>query len=135
MTELIGSVLSVIVGNHYRAHHKVTTHKLIAQAEHIFVVGDTEVCTNLVLLDIISTDDNQNLNAVAQLSQHAELRVGLEAWKHAGCMMIVEELASQLHIQFSIELSNAFLDVFRLNLKIFVVVETYFHIVYVLFIL
>ena len=42
-------------------------------------------------------------------------------------MVIVEELTAQFHIEFSVELGNALLNVLRLYLEIFLVVETYFH--------
>ena len=42
-------------------------------------------------------------------------------------MMIIKQLAAQLHIEFSVELCDALLDVFRLNLEVFLVVESYFH--------
>ena len=64
MTELIGSMLTRVVRNHNTAHHEVTSHKLIAQTQYILIIGDTEVCTNLVLLDIVCIDHNHNLNAV-----------------------------------------------------------------------
>jgi hypothetical protein len=41
--------------------------------------------------------------------------------------MVVEELAAQLHIELAVELGNALLDMLRLNLEIFLVVESYFH--------
>ena len=110
MTELISSMLSVVVGNHYRAYEEVATHELITQTKHILVVGDAQVSTYLVLLDILSADHNENLDAVAQLTKHAELGVGLETRQHARCMVIIEQLTTQLHIQFSVELGDALAD-------------------------
>ncbi len=112
VAELVGCMLAGIVSDDHRAHHEVAAHKLIAQAEHILVVGDAQVGAHLVLLDIIGTYHNQNLDAVAQLSQHAQLAVGLETRQHARCMMVVEELATQFKIEFSVELGYTLPDMF-----------------------
>ena len=83
MTELIGGMLTIVVGDHHGAHHEVTAHKLVAKSQYILVVSDAQVCTYLVLLDVFSTDHNHDLDAVAQLCQHPEFRVRFETWQHA----------------------------------------------------
>ena len=83
MTELVGSMLTVVVCNHYAAHHKAATHELSAKAQYILIVSDAEVGTYLVLLDVLSTYHDDNLDAVAQLGKHAELTVGLESWQNS----------------------------------------------------
>ncbi len=70
VAELIGSVLTIIVSDHHTAHHEVATHEFIAQAEHVLVVGDAEIGTNLVLLNIFRAHHNDNLYTVAKLCQH-----------------------------------------------------------------
>ena len=119
-------LLAVVVGDDHRAHHEVAAHELIAQAEHVLVVGDAQVGTHLVLLDVVGTDHDDNLYRVAQLCQHAQLGVGLEAWQHARGMVVVEELAAQFHIELAVELCNALADMLRLYLEILLVVESYF---------
>ena len=52
MTELIGSMLAVIVGNHYRTYHEVAIHEFITQTKHVLVVGNAQIGTNLILLNI-----------------------------------------------------------------------------------
>ena len=93
----------------------------------IFIVGDAEVGTHLVFLNVVSTDHNHDLDAVAKLSEHTEFRVWLEARQHARGVVIIEELASQLHIKLAVELRNALTNVLRLYLEVFLVVESYFH--------
>ena len=82
VAELIGSMLTCVVCNHNTAHHEATNHKLVTQTQYILIVCDAEVCTNLVLLDIVSIDHNHNLDTVTQLSQHAELGIGFESWQY-----------------------------------------------------
>ena len=83
MTELVGSMLTVVVCNHYAAHHETATHELIAKAQYILIVSDAEVGTYLVLLDVLSANYDYNLDAIAQLGQHAQLTVGLESWQYS----------------------------------------------------
>ena len=127
VTELVGSLLAVVVGDDHRAHHELAVHELVAQAQHVLVVGDAQVGAHLVLLNVVGADHDDNLNRVAQLAQHAELRVGLETRQHARGVVVVKQLAAQLHIQLTVELRNAFANVFRLNLQVLLVVESYFH--------
>ena len=94
MAELVGSPLAVVMGNDYRAHHEVSFHELVAQAEHVFVVGDAQVGAHLILLDVFGTDDDDYLDAVAQLGKHAQLAVRLEPREYARGMMVVKELAA-----------------------------------------
>ena len=42
-------------------------------------------------------------------------------------MVVVEKFTTQLHIELTVELSNALLDMFRLYLEIFLVIESYLH--------
>ena len=90
MAELVGGALAIVVCDDDRTHHEAATHKLLAEAEHVFVVSDAEVGSHFVLLYVFSTDDNDDFQLVAQLSEHAQFAVWLEAGKHARSMMVVE---------------------------------------------
>lgn len=48
-------------------------------------------------------------------------------------MVVVKEFAPQLQVQFSVKLGDALLDMLRLYFEIFVVIESYFHCICVLF--
>ena len=98
VAELVGGMLAVVVGDDDRAHHEVAAHELVAQAEHILVVGDAEVGAHLVLLHVFRVHHDDDLYALAQLSEHAELRVGLEARQYARGVVVVEELSAELHV-------------------------------------
>ena len=98
VAELVGGMLAVVVGDDDRAHHEVAAHELVAQAEHILVVGDAEVGAHLVLLHVFRVHHDDDLYALAQLSEHAELRVGLEAGQYARGVVVVEELSAELHV-------------------------------------
>ncbi len=78
VTEGIGGMLAVIVGDHDGADHEVAALELVAQTEHILVVGDAQIGTHLILFNILGTDHNDNLDAVGQLTEHAQFAVGLE---------------------------------------------------------
>ncbi len=42
-------------------------------------------------------------------------------------MVVIKEFAAQFQIQFAIELGYSFPNMFRLNLEIFLIIETNFH--------
>ena len=90
MTELVGGILAVVVGDDHGTHIEVAAHELVAQTEHILVVGDAEVGAHLVSLDILRTDHDDDLDGVAQLGQHTEFGVGLETGQHARGMVVIE---------------------------------------------
>ena len=82
LAELVCSTLSVVVGDDHRSNEKSPCHELIAQAQHVLVVCDSEVGPDLVLLNVLGTDDDDNLDAVADLLEHTQLAVGLESRQH-----------------------------------------------------
>ena len=114
MTELISCMLAIVMGDYYRSHHEITTHELITQSEHVFIISDAKVGTDLVLLNILSTDHNDYLNGIAQLGEHTKFGVGLETRQYTRSMVIIEEFTTKLHIEFAVELGNALTNMLRL---------------------
>ena len=121
------AVLTVVVSDDDSRHHETPLLELAAESEHVFVVGDAQVLTHLVLLDVERADDNQDLGRRAELLEHPQLAVGLEAGQDAAGVIVVEKLAPQLQVKLARELRNALLNMLRLNRNVFVVVETVFH--------
>ena len=76
------------------------------------------------MLDMIRVDDEDDLDFIREALQHAQLRIGLEARKHARGMIVVEQLAAEFQVQLAAELVHAFADARRLQLDVLVVVET-----------
>ena len=127
LTEVVGGMLSVVVGDDHRTHHETAPDELVAQAQHILVVGDAQVGTHFVALYILSAYHYHDLYLVANLAEHTQFGVGLKPWQHAAGVMVVKEFAAQFQVQFALELSYTFLNVFRLYAEILVVVKSYFH--------
>ena len=123
----IGAGLAVVMGDDHRTHHEAAAHELVAQAKDIHVIGDAEIAADLVLFNVNGTDDDDDLAVVYELREHLELVVRLEARQHAAGVVIVEKLASELHVELVAELGDAFLDMFGLDLEIFLRVEPVFH--------
>ena len=98
-----------------------------AQSEHIFIVGNAEVGTHLVFLNVVRTDRDDDLRIVAQLLEHADLAVGLEAGQHPGGVVIIEQLAAEFQIQLAAELGQPLRDVLCLQTQVFVVVKAELH--------
>ena len=61
VAELVGGPLAVVVSDDNRAHHELSVHKLVAQAQHILVVGNAKVGANLVFLYVVGTHHNHYL--------------------------------------------------------------------------
>ena len=59
--------LVVVMRNYHRAYGETTLHKLRAKAQHIFIVGNAQVGTHLVALNVFSTDYNHNFKSITQL--------------------------------------------------------------------
>ena len=63
MTELICCILTVIMSDDDRSYHKVAIHEFLAQTQHVFIIGNAQVCTYLIFLDVFGTyyDDDFQL--------------------------------------------------------------------------
>ena len=72
VAELVGGMLTVVVGDDDRADQEVAPHKLVAQAQHVFVVGDAEVGANLVAFDVFRAHHDDDFDATAQLGEHSQ---------------------------------------------------------------
>ena len=66
----VGGFLPIVVGDDHRGHQESALHELLAQAEHILIVGDAEVLAHFVLLNVERGDDNHYLHRIAQLGEH-----------------------------------------------------------------
>ena len=90
----ISRTLSGIVGNDYRRYAKAAFGKLFAQTQHIFIIGNTQVLTYLVTLDIFRRKDDDNLHGVLQLRKHTQLTIGQETRQNTTRMHIIEEFTA-----------------------------------------
>ncbi len=112
LTERVGALLPIIVGHHHGSNHESTIHKLAAQAEHIFIIGDSQVAAHLILFDVFGADDDDDFRLILQLGKHPQLAVRLKAGEHSAGVIVVKELAAKLQIEFITKLRNALADVF-----------------------
>ena len=103
--------LPVEVRDNHAVYAEAAGHEFVPQAQHIHIVGDAKICAHLVLFDIHGTDDNDHLQLVLELHEHLKLGVRLKAREHAGSMVVVEQFAAKLHVEFVAELGDALLDV------------------------
>ena len=97
----------------------------IDQTKHIQIVSNAEVSPDFILFDIVGVDHDDDLRLIGQLHQHADLAVWLKTRQDARCMIIIEELSSEFHIELSAELVDTPADHFRLFLQIQIVVKSY----------
>ena len=122
-----GAFLTAEVGDDHRVDEKPALDERVPQPQHILVVRDPEVPAHLVLLDVDRADDDHDLRLVPELEQHVQLAVRTESRQDARSVVVVEELASELQVELVSEARYALLDVFRLNLEIFLVIEPVKH--------
>ena len=102
--------------------------EFIPQAQHVYVISNSKVAADLILFYIDGADNDYYLGFVLQLHQHLQLTVRLEPWQHAAGVVVVEEFASEFHVEFVAEMGDTLLDLLRLDFEIFLVVEPVFHI-------
>ena len=120
------TLLPIEAGEHDGAHIEAIAAERIDETQDIHIVGDTEIPTDLVLLDVAGIDDDHNLRVILQLTQHTDLTIRLKARKHTGCMVIIEQLAAELEIELTAKLRNTLTDMLRLHLKVLIVIKTLF---------
>ena len=63
----IGAVLSGVLGDHYASHKKASAPECIDKAENINVVGDPQISSDLVLLNISGADHDDDLRMIGKL--------------------------------------------------------------------
>lgn len=71
--------LTLILRDNDAADEKTDRAERVDEAQHVAVVGYAEVAADLVILDIARVDDNDYLNIRADILEHLQLAVGLEA--------------------------------------------------------
>ena len=98
-TSIDGSTaLTIVMSNHHAVHHKASLLELRPESQHIFIVRDAQVLTDLVLFNVECTDDNHYLGTGAELLEHSQLAVGLESGQHSAGMKVVEKFAAKLKV-------------------------------------
>ena len=125
--ELVRGGLSGVLGDDQAADLYPPVEEGVHQPEDLQIVSYADVLADLVLDDVVGVYDDDGLGIVAQLHEHPDLAVRVEPGEYAGCVVVVEELASELEIKLASELRYAFPDVLRLGLQVEVVVKTHFH--------
>ena len=127
VTVCIGAGLAVVMRDDDTVDHESTAHELVAQTQHIDVIGDAKVAAHLVLLDVNSADDDDNLCHVAQLGEHLQLDVRLETRQNTTRVEVIEQLPAKFQIKFMTKFCNTLFDVLRLYLEVFLAIEPVFH--------
>ena len=95
----------------------------IDKANDVRVVGNSKVAAVLILHDIVCVNDDKNFRNRAELQQHFDFTVGLKTGQNAGRVVVVEELTAEFEVELVAERVDAFLDFFRLQRQILLVIE------------
>ena len=110
--EEIGTFLAGVLCDAYASHIQATACKLIHKTEHVFVIGNAKVAAHFILVNVIGTDNNNDLRLIRKLHQHAEFAVRFKTRKNTGCMVVVKQFAAEFKIKFVAELTDPFTDMF-----------------------
>ena len=128
IAEDVGSGLTGILRDNHGRDSKTVAAEQVDQAQDVLVIGNAQVATGLVLLDMVCIDCDDDLDVVGNALEHAELAVRLKTRQHATRMIVVKQLAAKLQIELATKLRDALLNVSSLQLDILRVVETLAHI-------
>ena len=119
--------LAVEVGDYHAVDAEVSLHELVPKAKHVHIVGNAQIRADFILFYIYGRYDDDNLKVFLELHKHLQLGIRLKSREDAAGVVVVEQFAAKLHIQFVPKALDALLDVFTLNFEIFLVVEPVFH--------
>ena len=97
----------------------------VDQAKHLAVIGNAQVAAEFVVLNVGGVDGDDHLGILGQRAKHLQLTVGLEAGKHAGGVIVVEQLAAELHVELAAKGGDALTDLGGLQADIFLVGEAF----------
>ena len=128
VAEHISSRLASVLGDDHSRDGKAVAAEQVNQAQHILVIGNAQVTTSLVFLDVVRVDRDDNLDIVGDALEHAELAVRFKTRQHATRVIVVKQLAAKLQIEFAAKLRDALLNMSGLQLDILRVVETLAHV-------
>ena len=128
ITEHVGSRLAGILGDDHSRDGKTVAAEQVNQTQHVLVIGNAEVATGLVLLDVVRVNRDDDLDVVGDALKHAELAIRLKTRQHAARVIVIKQFAAKLQIQFAAKLRDALLNMSGLQLDILRVVETLAHI-------
>ena len=103
--------LAVEMGDHHAVDAEATVHELVTEAQHVHIVGYSQVAAHFVLLDVNRTDDYDDFRIVFHLHQHLQFAVRLKSGEDAACVIVVEKLAAEFQVKFVAEGGDPLLDV------------------------
>ena len=95
----------------------------VDEAQNVVLVQDAQIRTDLLALDVLGVNADEDLDVVLDALQHRNLVVRGETGQDAGSVHIVEEFAAHLQVELAANLFAAGVDVFGLELDVFLAVK------------
>lgn len=102
---------------------EATVPENVYEPQDIFLVGNTEIGTNFVTLQVFGIDADKDLYFIFDAVKHRDLVVWSESRKDTGGVHVVEKLAAHLQIELPAESFPPLPDVLGLHLDVFFAVE------------
>ncbi len=125
-TKCICGRLRTVACHDNAADEKSYSSESVNKPENVKIVCYAKVASYLVLLNVGSVDDDNDLRLILELHKHFNLAVRCKAREDSRCMVIIEELAAEFKIELAAELVNSFSYMLRLHLNIFFVIKSDF---------
>ena len=119
--------LAGIAGHHNAAHIHIHGTEHVDQAQHVAVIGNTQVATDLILFNITGTDDNDHLCGILHLGKHPDLTVRLKTGQNPGGMIVIKQLPAELQVQLAAKFGNTLSDMLRLEFQVLLVIKTFLY--------
>ena len=94
-----GLVRIVQLGEDHGLHEEAAGAEGVDEAQHLVLVRDAQVRAHLVPAQVPRVDGDDDLQLVAQLLEHRDLRVRCEPGQDARGVEVVEQLAAHLQVQ------------------------------------
>ena len=123
----LGTGLTIVVSDNHCTREQTYLVELRTKSQHVLIIGDAQIAAHLVFFNVACTDNLYDFRIIGQLHQHAQFAVGMKAGQYSTCMIVIKQFSAKFQIKLIAKTSDALLDVFRLNGKVFIVVETVFH--------
>ena len=125
--ECVCTFLSCILSDADTSYIKTALCEYFHKAEHIFIISDTKVTSDFILINVSCADYDDDLCLIRKLHQHAQFTVRLKSRKNSGSMVVIKKLAAKFQIKLVTKLADTFPNMFGLHFQILVVVKSYLH--------
>jgi len=123
VAEGLGGGLPFEAGDHHRPYVEIVLAQVVDQFEGVGIVGDPEVRSHLAAVDIAGVHAENDLRLVGEPLQEAHFHIGVKPRQDTRGVVVVQQLAAELQVQFPAHLAHSFANCLALLSQVALVVE------------